>query len=375
MPKKIFALAIAGLASTAAFAQSNVTIYGVADASMDFTNIGDTTTTSGKRVTKISSNQSRLGFKGTEDLGNGLKAVFQIETAYNVDASTTGGTLNSRNTFVGLQGDSWGRIVFGQHDSPYKTATRGWDSFGDHLGDNRNIVAQGFISFDDRPANTVRYDSPDMNGFQFAAAYVAGAEAATTSGPTKGNEWTLSGTYKVGAWTGALAYAKHDFGSAGSGTLAAPATFGFVGTGIVPAPAANDSEKAWKLGVAYKEGPVRLGVVYEDARFDLAAVDSGRKAWTIDGGYTFGSNEFVLAYTHANDLDNTSSTGAKQWAIGLNHMTSKRTKLYAAYVKLTNDTNARYSLTGAGGNTTGGTTAAATNADPSAFQFGIKHTF
>ena len=102
MQKKLIALAIAGLGFTgAAFAQTNVTLYGVVDASVDITDSGDasgaTTSSSGQRTTKISSNVSRIGFKGTEDLGDGLKAIFQLETAFNADG-TVFANNNSRNT-------------------------------------------------------------------------------------------------------------------------------------------------------------------------------------------------------------------------------------------------------------------------------------
>jgi len=374
--KKLIALAIAGLASSATFAQSNVTIYGIVDASIDVTDNGDTTAgVSGTRTSKISSNASRIGFKGTEDLGDGLKAIYQIETA--IDADGTGGdTVNaSRNTFVGLAGDSWGQVLLGRYDTPYKTATRGWDLFGDHLADNRNIMGQALVSFDGRPANTVRYDSPNWSGFKLAAAYVAGAEAKTLNSQTKGSAWSVNGSYAfTGAWTGVLAYEKHEFGSAGTGSFAAPA--GSVG-GIAAVVAADDSEKAWKLGVGYKEGPIRASFVYEKTDFDLAAGASDRKAWTLSGGYTFGSNEIKLAYIKADELGGTSSTGAKQWAIGLDHILSKRTKLYAEYVKLDNDSAVGYALTGAGGNTTGGVAVGASRlgAAPSAWQFGVKHSF
>lgn len=387
MQKKLIALAVAGLASTAAFAQSNVTIYGVVDASIDVTDNGDTSAgNSGVRTNKIDSNASRLGFKGSEDLGDGLKAVFQLETAFGADGTAvTAAGLNSRNTFVGLADDSWGRVILGQYDTPYKTSTRNWDLFADHLADNRNLMGVGYIQFDGRPANTIRYDSPDWNGFNLAAAYVAGAETTTLSNQTKGNAWSLSGAYNfTSAFTGIVAYERHAFGTAGTGTLGAVGAPAFIPGG--PVAAANDDEKAWKLGVGYKDGPIRANFYYEKTDFNLAAGDTSRKAWTIDGGYTFaGNNEFKLAYTKANEFDGTNSTGAKQWAAGVDHILSKRTKLYAEYVKLSNDSNAAYSLNGAGASTTGGFAVArvggvptpdtGAGADPSAWQFGIKHSF
>ncbi len=363
MQKKLIALAIAGLASTTAFAQSNVTVYGVMDASVDFTDSGDTAVLTSQRVTKVSSNQSRIGFKGSEDLGNGLKAIFQIETAINADGGATA-SLNSRNTFVGLEGKNWGMVRVGQYDTPYKTARI--DYFGDHLGDHRNLMGAGKTSFDGRPANTIRYDSPDMSGFDFALSYTAAAETAATTAVEEGEYWSASAKYKISsAWDIRASYERHEFGSAGSGTLAAAG-------GVV----AGEAEKAWKIGTSYKSGPLRASFEYESIDDDFSvATTVERKAWTLGGGYTVGSNEFLIAYTVADDLDGISDTGGKQWAIGMDHTLSKRTKLYAYYVDLTNDAAATFGLTGAGGNTTGGTAALGAGADPSGFQFGVMHKF
>ena len=112
MQKKLIALAVAGLASTAAFAQTNVVVYGVADGSFDYvwqsgsklntrqlltpavTLLASSPSPSvfvlyaeqRRRFTRVSANSSYLGFKGSEDLGNGLKAIFQYETTVNFDS-------------------------------------------------------------------------------------------------------------------------------------------------------------------------------------------------------------------------------------------------------------------------------------------------
>jgi len=92
MQKKLIALAVAGL-STAAFAQTNVTIYGVADVSAQGTNMSQGVNPSNKPAGgsfNMKSNSSLLGFKGTEDLGNGLKGLFQIETNINMTGQSSG---------------------------------------------------------------------------------------------------------------------------------------------------------------------------------------------------------------------------------------------------------------------------------------------
>ncbi len=366
MQKKLIALAIAGLGLTAsaAFAQTNVTIYGIMDASVDVVDNGDPAGgAQGIRTNKISSNASRLGFKGVEDLGDGLKAIFQIESGINADNNGgAAGTLNSRNTYVGLAG-GWGSVKLGNIDTPYKTSTRGYDMFNDHLGDNRNLMGVGTIQFDRRASSNALYESPEYSGFKFSADYEAGAEGAVTNGQTKGSAWSLAATYSNGPWNGALAYERHKFGNA-AGTLAT----------AVPGNV-DKQEHAAKIGVGYSVDTFHVGLVYEHTSDDLV-VKTGHNAWTLGGGYYFGgNNEAKLAFTHAGDISGTSNTGAKQWAVGVDHILSKRTKVYAEYVRLSNDNGAAYGLTGAGGGTTGGTAAKGAGADPSAFQFGVRHAF
>ncbi|MGD9787350.1 MAG: porin [Sulfuricellaceae bacterium] len=405
MQKKLIALAVAGaFVAPAAFAESgNVTIYGVMDASYDITDNGNSTTAQGERTNKVSSNSSRIGFKGSEDLGNGLSAVWQLETGINVDG-TTDSNLNSRNTFVGLSGKTWGTVILGRHDTPYKLSTRSLDMFADGLADNRNIMGGGsstslgsnkvaniagtgtaatlngsVASFDGRQSNVVAYISPTMNGFTAAIAYVAGAESAATSGNKKGNAWSAMANYSNGPWYGALAYERHNFGTAGTGSLGPTVYLDKNGT---TADISDRSEHAWKLGVGYKANNFRVGFAYEKTSDDLGNVAAlkcgssdclGHNAWNLGGGYTFGNNEVKVQYTKAGDMGSTANSGAKQWAIGLDHNFSKRTKIYAQYVKLSNDVNAQYGLNGAGA--TGTVNAKGLDADPSAWSFGMRHSF
>ncbi|GAO34694.1 hypothetical protein SCT_0073 [Sulfuricella sp. T08] len=399
MNKKLIALAVAAaIAPAAAMADSgNVSIYGIMDVSYDITDNGNTATAQGIRTQKVSSNSSRLGFKGTEDLGNGLAAIWQIESQINADgnglsSSATGGTtFGGRNTFAGLSSKTAGTAILGRHDTPYKLATRSLDYFGDGLADNRNLMGQGAGSFDGRQSDVVAYISPTVSGMHAAIAHVSGAETATTSGQAKGGAWSLMGMYDNGPLMASLAYEKHNFGdatAAGSATIVTPTSL-VAGTAVVTpgsaatstgtlgvAGLANRSEKAWKLGVGYKIMPAfEVGFAYEKISNDLgtANADTGHKAYTLGGKYSMGSNDLKLAYTHVGDAAGTSASGAKQWALGVDHNMSKRTKVYAQYVKLSNDTNGAYGLNGAGA--TGSVTAKGADADPSAWSFGMRHNF
>ncbi len=397
MNKKLLAFAVAAafVAPLAAHADSgNVTIYGIMDASYDITDNGTGSAVGaagGIRTSKVSSNSSRLGFKGSEDLGNGLSGVWQIETGINADG-TAAANLNSRNTFVGLSSKAAGTVILGRHDTPYKLATRSLDYFGDGLADNRNIMGGGSstnlstavlngaaASFDGRQSDVVAYISPTFSGFHAAVAYVAGAEAATASGQKKGDAWSATGVYANGPLFASLAYERHNIGTAGTGTLGPVIAAG----GAVNA--ADRNEHAWKLGLGYTVDALSIGFAYEHTADDLGdSIAGGAKisgnsnlmghnAWTLGGKYALGSNDLKLAYTKAGKQGSTNDTGANQLAVGVDHNMSKRTKVYVQYVKLNNDNAAMYGLNGAGA--TGGVSANGVGADPSAWSLGMRHSF
>lgn len=349
----VAALPVQALADTA-----NVTVYGAVDLAFDVTDNGAVNSN------QVSSQVSKLGLKGSETLGDGLKAIWQIEQQIDVDNSSAAGaksTFATRNSFAGLSGDGWGTLVLGRHDTPYKLATRKLDVFGDSLADNRSLMGQAG-AHDARPTDTVIYTSPAMNGFTVAAAYITGAESATLSTDTKGSAWSLSGVYDKGPLNAALAYQVFDYGSAGTGQ--------FAGT-------ANTRSKAYKLGGGYKMDALQVNAVYEKTSDNTGAgfTDSkGFKAYYLSGKYNLGNDAVKLAYAHASGLNKgTADTGANQVSAGYDHSLSKRTTVYALYTRLTNQAGATYKITNAG-STAGGIAVVAGN-DPYAWSFGMKHTF
>lgn len=385
MQKKIIALAIAAAVSAPAFADtSNVTVYGVANVSFDVTNTGNNAAgTAGFSNNKVSSNTSRLGLKGSEDLGDGLSAIWQIEQLIAIDGGQ--GAANSfatRNTFAGLSSTSAGTVLLGRHDTPYKLATRGFDVFGDTIADNRAVMGGGLntiasprvagataavgtpttgaaASFDGRQTDVIAYISPAMSGFTAAIAYVAGAEGQTLSTETKGNAWSLAGLYGNGPLNINAAYEVHNSGSA-------PGTIGL---------GANLKETAWKIGASYTMDAFTINGVYEktDDNFTAGANTLGHNAYYLSGKYSFGANAIKLAYGKAGN-NAAANTGAKQVSVGFDHNLSKRTSVYALYTQLSNDSAATYALGSASiGNGTVFLNGAGSK--PSAVSLGMKHTF
>ncbi len=379
MKKKLLALAVAGafVAPVAMADTANVNVYGVLDVSYDSTTTNTPANSSSQQ--KVSSSQSRIGFKGAEDLGGGTSAMFQVEQGLNTDSGVWGAA--ARNTFVGLSGESWGTVLLGNNDTPYKTSTRKLDLFADTIADNRSLMGatttkSAALGFDQRRTDVIQYNSPNMSGFAVSAQYAMGAESATTG--TKGNSMALSGAYTAGPVYVALGWMENKFGTAGVAGSANAAT---------GAATADHKEHAWKIGGSYTMDQFQVNAVYEQTSDDFGAGAGcgftatstdrcGHKAYYLGGKFNVtGSDAVKLSYTKAKEVNGGAATaansGANQYAIGYDHNMSKRTTVYALYTRLSNDTLQSYSL----GTASTGAVAVTADADPTALSIGIKHTF
>src|SRR5262245_16256736 len=199
MNKKLLAVAIAGvLAAPLAEAQTaNVTLYGRLnlDAQVIINAKNDNTPPNAgikQNIYQVNSNSSRLGVRGTESLGGGLNAIFQAEERF--DASNAGAVSLAGDSFVGLQG-AWGTAKIGYYLTPYDdvggvfgsvptliTGILGTQALWSNTGYVANDIGSG--AFDDRAANSLRYDSPVVGGFTFSAQ-IAGRDTGGTDGGTQ----------------------------------------------------------------------------------------------------------------------------------------------------------------------------------------------
>ncbi len=359
MKKSLISLAVAAAvaAPVAAFADSNVVVYGVANVSADYVNNGGVVTSAAKK--KISSNTSRLGFKGNEDLGDGLSAIWQVESLIQIDNSGAGNGFATRNTFAGLSSASLGTVIMGRHDTPYKLATRAYDVFGDGIADNRSLMggvsgATAGAAFDGRQTDVIAYISPAMSGFTVIAGAVQLNEIPNTA---QAYALSLAGMYNGGAdlpLTASLSYEEHILDK-------------FVVAGA--------KESALKAGASYAIDALTLAAVYEKTsdNFGIAGANNfGHTAVYGSAKYAIGAGAIKAAYAQASTAPS-GTTGAKQWTLGYDHGLSKRTTVYGLYTKLNNNTGAAYGLStnGTGGaNSSGGL-----NSAPSAFSLGVKHSF
>jgi predicted porin len=350
MKKSLLALAVTSAFAAPAFAQNSVTLYGIIDAGITYTN-----NSAGHGLWQAQSGivqGSRWGLKGSEDLGGGTKAIFQLENGFNVFNGRLGQGSREfgRQAYVGLTNDTYGTLTLGrQYDSivdmvQATTFNGQWGALFSHPSDIDN-TDNGF-----RVNNAVKYVTPKWNGLQAEGMYAFGGVA----GNFRQNSTLSTGlSYSAGPLYLGAAYffarnpaAQFDDGNfvTNIGTAAAPVTplagtanghgaFGYVGN--------PGSMETFGVGGSYAFGPATIGVNYSHVRFDNAnqgAANLGglRDAVWFQSAELWGQYSLTpattlgLGYTYTDGKDN--ATGVKpKWhqvnAIA-DYRLSKRTDVY-----------------------------------------------
>lgn len=353
MNKKLIAVAVAAGACIApdAMAQTAnpVTLYGrvwVMAESVEAKG-GATPLVRRNRVTDES---SLLGVRGTEDLGGGLKAFFQLETQFKPDQNDT--VFAARNSGVGLQG-GWGSLLLGRWDTPLKTTTIAIDPYGDlNLGGWTAAMNGGGVNnvrgqFDIREQNVVQYWSPLWAGFAFRLSYMANEGRTATVNPRSNG---ASVTYTGGPVY--VGYAYHELKDA---------TFG--GTAVLPKQTAN------AVFGSFTFGPIKLGGAYEQfKRTNL----TNQKAWAGNVVWTFGNNQLIYQYqTTRNGLAaSAAQPKCTVHAPGYQYNFSRRTFFLATYTKIDNNAAGTCNFS------VGGTPLTITaGQDPQGIAAGFRHIF
>lgn len=349
MRKRRLVTAVAAtMAVGASFAvQAGVEVYGKARMSLDFINNDDSTAGNEDSAVSLSSNTSRLGFKGDEDLGNGLSALWQLETQ--VDFDTGSAFQSARNTFIGL-GGGFGTVLAGRYETPLRIVTARFDPFSDTKGDYNAIIGniRGNRLFDNRTPNIVSYASPDMAGLKLHAAYSFNRTSDDLPMTTTESERELA---SVGA-------------GYENGPLYLAASYETIGNLT-----ANDDGVAYRVGAAWNfgQGTVLSGL-FENA--DRGGANGERSALYASATHKMGDNSLKAAIAMADDVDGIGSSGATQITLGGFHSFTKNTEVYALYTQVDNDSNGTYGLWS-------GSQAVAGFADKSvsAISVGINHNF
>lgn len=371
MQKKLIALAVAGLISGGAFAQSNVVVYGIVDVAVDSVNLGDGSKT---RISSGGLMTERLGFRGTEALGNGLNANFNLEMGLGTDRGTNTGALTAatstaymlfdRLATLGLSGN-WGSLNVGRQYSPSFNVKASSDAFNfAGVGTNASMW-QGTT----RVNNSVRYDSPSMSGFTFAALYGMGDQGggATNNAESAGGQTAVANNKNSGRHVGLnLRYANgpvsvgYGYGVNDSVTL--------VGTNTV-------KTKTNNLAATYDFGVAKLWAGWNTYKNDAAPVTVDNRVYSIAVTAPVGAGTVKVQYGNLNEKL-AADTDTNQWSLGYVHPMSKRTNAYATWTRYDNKGGVGRGAAFASGALVGnGAAVADTTYDPSALQVGLNHSF
>ncbi|CAD6511658.1 porin [Paraburkholderia metrosideri] len=338
---------LASLAATSAFAQSSVTLYGVLDEGIDYTN-----NVKGGAVWEMASGYaqgSRWGMKGSEDLGGGNKAVFQLENGFDVGSGKLGqgGRLFGRQAYVGLSNDSYGTLTLGrQYDSvvdylAQTTANGNWAGYlFAHPYDNDNTDN----SF--RLGNSVKYASPNIAGFQFGGVY----SFSNDTNFANNRAYSFGGQYVNGGLLVAAAYLQANNPGVGS-------------TGAITANDASFIAGRMRIfggGINYTFGSATAGFAYTNSTYNdptgngyigLPLVAEGGQLNTlryqnfeVNGKYQLTPAFFVGAqyvYSLVNYDASSGNVKPKIHSVGLmaDYNISKRTDVYVqgVYQKVAGD--------------------------------------
>jgi predicted porin len=358
MQKKIIALAVAALASSAAFAQTNVTVYGAVDVGQAFVKSSGTNNNQ-STVGRLDSNSSHIGFKGVEDLGNGLKALFQYETGFSAD--NAGALAGGRDTYVGLAG-GFGTVVAGNLTHPLRAMGAKVELAPGASGFGTTMSVTGTIGgvqtgADNRASNAIAYVSPSFGGFSGTVAYINGETQPNGNGMAEQRAYQLAAQYDNGPLFVAAGY------HAAKNTA-----------GVDEADA-----RIYRVAAVYTlPTATKLTALYDNTKVEGAAagVFDKRTAWSLGAAQSFGKNTVGLEYGSAGKLkDETGTqdnTKSKIVTALYTYELSKRTSVHARYSKLTNQANINTNFYI---NPVNNGVATAAGSDYTGYMVGLRHTF
>lgn len=322
----VLAAGAAGLAALPAHAQSTVQLYGRANVSVESQKV-----TGVDRTSVLQNNASRWGMRGSEDLGGGMKAFFQLESGFNIDTGVAtnnlgqgaSGSIFNRESFAGVSG-SFGTLRAGRITSPLYFASADYISMHNHDTGTSSDALFGFAATGVNNNNSIAYKTPSFGGmdvevaYSFAAGFFPNNAAAFVEQPGSNNQTNLQVAFN-GQW-GAL--------HLGGGFAQMTDKSG------LPAIAESKDETA-VIRALYELGAFTFGGYYERSKFDFGAGQRrSRNNYRLSGMYSMGASEFHLNYGMADDFSGLNNSGATQWTLGYNYNLSKRTKVYAFYTQL-----------------------------------------
>ena len=353
---------------------TSVTLYGTVDTMVEYVNkISDGAggSNSSFHFTNLTSSwPSHWGLRGSEDLGNGLSAVFTLESGFNTGTgiSGQGGRLFGRQAWVGLKGD-WGQLAFGRQYNMLMYSLLG----ADILGPN----AYGLGSLDSYIPNT-RMDNAityrgNFDGFKFGAAYARGRDTSTAGGPAGSNCGVdFADQSSCGAYSFMLGYDAANWGVAGAYDVITGSDKFANFQGL----ADGEKDRRWTLNGYVKFDALKVGLIYLNRKTDAASGIGGglggrSDLYTLNASYDF-TPAFTLdgSVNHIRFKDASRKSNAWYYVLRAKYALSKRTSVYAQAAYMANKGNSNLSAAG-------GTAGANPNAgvNQTAIGFGLRHNF
>lgn len=337
MQKKLIALAIAAAASGAAFAQTNVQIYGIAD--VGYVGIDRDNFKYQNNINSGVLSTSRIGFKGAEDLGNGLKAIFTLEYGLLLDQNTGIGASNNsvadaRQQFVGLTG-GFGTVVAGRLQTAGLDFTVAGSALGGSaaigavnlVGQNANNGAGGavgslsgpfpLLNSASRADSAVAYISPSFGGLTLAVNHSRASESASQDDLKDHSATLLAANYENGPISAGLVYGKVD----------------------VEKNVTSGDSTEWGVRGGYDFGVVKLQAAYQQAKlkqnspFGVTGDTAKNKRWVISATVPVTAKIAVIGEYAQAKLDQgvNSDNKDKAYTLAATYSLSKRTTAYAAF--------------------------------------------
>lgn len=336
MKKSLIALAVLA-ASGAAMAQSSVTLYGVVDAfvgsnKLEVNGVGQRQTV----VDTSGVNGSRWGLKGSEDLGNGMKAIFQLESGFDAStgASGQGGLLFGRQAFIGLN-TGFGTVSLGRqysaYDALHSATNHNYDAFtfnaatGTVGGKGVGVSANGMADYTSRVNNSIAFTSADYSGFSGAVVYGFGENKTATQ--DKADSVSVHIKYANGPLLVGYAFQQEEV----QGRDAVAPSFAFSpATGLVTPVAGilavgKDKNKYNLVGATYDFGVVKLNGSYNTAKNNTFKDKEGNIGVVVPFGAAAISAGYVRSKSEGLGVERT----GKGYSILATYAVSKRTGLYA----------------------------------------------
>lgn len=353
MKKSLLALAVLGAVAGVAQAQSAVTIYGIIDAAV----VRESGSPIGAApVTKLSGGSSagsRVGFRGTEDLGNGLQGIFTLENGFNADDGTfgQGGRFFGRQAFVGLKG-GFGTVSFGRQQNPMRTTLLDFDPNAlAYQGPSSDLIP----TYGQRTDNSFKYASPNIGGFIGELFYGIGEIAGESKA---GRTYGGSVGYTNGPIGIKLVHQGQRLGTPGA-------------TGALSAANPGALFRTSGIFASYNLGIAKLSLGYTDN--DGAAAGTGALPAGIQTAESrdvlvglnvpFGPNTVKALYIRK--IDGIAENDADLISLSYDYALSKRTAFYTSFGRIYNDNLAAYTIGNGSGAGTG----------EKGFAVGVRHTF